>query len=137
MWLYDEKEFNETPEEYQGFVYQITELSTGKKYIGKKNFWSPKTLPKNSKRPRKIKTRVESNWREYYGSNKELQENAKENQKDYKWIATFPVDTPFFKREILKDFIQNINFNEPEIFKHINIYLTKRNLNKNFVSFLP
>ncbi len=33
--------------------------------------------------------------------------------------------------------IQNINFNEPEIFKYINIYLSKRNLNKNFVSFLP
>ena len=33
--------------------------------------------------------------------------------------------------------IQNINFNEPEIFKHINIYLSKRNLNNNFVSFLP
>jgi len=33
--------------------------------------------------------------------------------------------------------IQNINFNEPEIFKHKNIYLTKRNLNNNFVSFLP
>ena len=33
--------------------------------------------------------------------------------------------------------LQNIKFNEPEIFKHINIYLTKRNLNNNFVSFLP
>jgi len=33
--------------------------------------------------------------------------------------------------------IQNISFNEPEIFKHINIYLSKRNLNNNFVSFLP
>ncbi len=33
--------------------------------------------------------------------------------------------------------IQNINFNEPEIFKHINIYITKRNLNNNFISFLP
>ncbi len=33
--------------------------------------------------------------------------------------------------------LQNINFNEPEIFKHMNIYLTKRNLNSNFVSFLP
>ncbi len=33
--------------------------------------------------------------------------------------------------------IQNINFNEPEIFKHINIYISKRNLNNNFVSFLP
>jgi len=33
--------------------------------------------------------------------------------------------------------IQNITFNEPEIFNHINIYLSKRNLNNNFVSFLP
>ena len=33
--------------------------------------------------------------------------------------------------------IQNITFKEPEIFKHINIYLLKRNLNNNFVSFLP
>ena len=40
----------------------------------------------------------------------------KENQKDYKWIAPFPVDTPFFKRQILKDFIQNINFNESDLF---------------------
>ena len=40
----------------------------------------------------------------------------KEKQKDYKWIATFPVDTPFFKRQILKDFIQNINFNESDLF---------------------
>ena len=40
----------------------------------------------------------------------------KENQKDYKWIATFPVDTPFFKRQMLKDFIQNINFNESDLF---------------------
>ena len=40
----------------------------------------------------------------------------KEHQKDYKWIATFPVDTPFFKRQILKDFVQNINFNESDLF---------------------
>jgi len=33
--------------------------------------------------------------------------------------------------------IQNITFNEPEIFNHINIYLSNRNLNNNFVSFLP
>ena len=33
--------------------------------------------------------------------------------------------------------IQNISFNEPEIFKHINIYVSKRNLNNNFISFLP
>jgi len=33
--------------------------------------------------------------------------------------------------------IQNINMKEPEIFNHINIYLSNRNLNNNFVSFLP
>ena len=34
-------------------------------------------------------------------------------------------------------FIQNINFNDPEIFNYINIYFSNRNLNNNFVSFLP
>ena len=40
----------------------------------------------------------------------------KANKKDYQWIATFPVDTPFFKKQILKDFIKNINFNESDLF---------------------
>ena len=68
MWYYRNTSFKETPEDYQGFVYEITELRTGKKYIGKKNFWKPKTLPKNSKRKRRIRTRVESDWRSYFGS---------------------------------------------------------------------
>ncbi len=33
--------------------------------------------------------------------------------------------------------IQNMNFNDPEIFNYINIYFSSRNLNNNFVSFLP
>jgi len=33
--------------------------------------------------------------------------------------------------------IQNMNFNDPEIFNYINIYFSRRNLNNNFVSFLP
>ncbi len=33
--------------------------------------------------------------------------------------------------------IQNMNFNDPEIFNFINIYFSRRNLNNNFVSFLP
>lgn len=73
MWYYNGNEFTETPEGYQGFVYCITELDTDKKYIGKKNFWRPKTLPKNSKRARRVRTKVESDWREYYGSNQKLQ----------------------------------------------------------------
>jgi hypothetical protein len=74
MWLYENEEYDKQPDDYQGFVYVITELSTGKKYIGKKNFWRPKTLPKNSKRNRRVRTRVESDWRDYYGSSKEVQQ---------------------------------------------------------------
>ena len=33
--------------------------------------------------------------------------------------------------------IKNLNFNDPEIYNQINIYFSKRNLNNNFVSFLP
>ena len=79
MWYYENKEYDETPEEYQGFVYLITELDTGKKYIGKKNFWRPKVLPKNSKRNRRVRTRVESDWKKYYGSNKEVQALVESN----------------------------------------------------------
>ena len=82
MWYYNNKEFNQTPEEYQGFVYEIRELSTNKKYIGKKNFWRPKTLPKNSRRSRRVKTKVESDWRGYYGSNLELQGLVEEQGRD-------------------------------------------------------
>ena len=90
MWLYENKEYNDTPEDYQGFVYVITELDTNKKYIGKKNFWRPKILPKNSKRSRRVKTKVDSDWREYYGSNKEVQILVERRGEDN------------FKREILK-----------------------------------
>ena len=72
MWYYNDKVFDETPEEYQGFVYQITELDTGKKYIGKKFFWKPKTLPVTKTRKRRVKTRVESDWKVYYGSSAEV-----------------------------------------------------------------
>tara|TARA_R110002167_G_scaffold78749_1_gene217628 strand:+ start:3108 stop:3509 length:402 start_codon:yes stop_codon:yes gene_type:complete len=74
MWTYNDNEYDETPEEYQGFVYIITELDTDKKYIGKKFFWKPKTLPITKKRKRRVKTRVESDWRKYYGSSKEVQQ---------------------------------------------------------------
>lgn len=74
MWYYNDEEFTVTPEDYQGFVYRITELDTGKKYIGKKNFWKPKILPITKTRKRRVRSRVESDWRDYFGSSKEVQE---------------------------------------------------------------
>jgi len=41
---------------------------------------------------------------------------VKEKNKDYKWISTFPVDTPFFKKEILQNFLHEINLEESKLF---------------------
>ena len=41
---------------------------------------------------------------------------VKDNNKDYQWISTFPVDTPFFKNQILKDFLNEINMEEGKLF---------------------
>ncbi len=78
MWIYQNVKYSETPDEYQGFVYEITELATSKKYIGKKNFWKPKVLPKTRSRKRKIRTRTESDWRTYFGSSGLLTEKVSE-----------------------------------------------------------
>ena len=90
MWVYNDKEFEQTPDEFQGFVYMITEKDTGKKYIGKKFFWKPKILPINKTRKRRVRTRAESDWRTYYGSSKEVQSLVESKGKDN------------YKREILR-----------------------------------
>ena len=41
---------------------------------------------------------------------------VKEKNKDYKWISTFPTDTPFFKREILQKFFKEIKIEESRLF---------------------
>ena len=82
MWVYNNKEFNETPEEFQGFVYMITEKDTGKKYIGKKFFWKPKVLPVTKSRKRRVRTRVESDWRTYYGTSNEVKTLVEEKGED-------------------------------------------------------
>ena len=89
-WTYNDKPFLDTPEEYQGFVYCITEIDTSKKYIGKKNLWAPKVLPITKKRKRRVKTRVESDWRKYYGSSLEVKLLVEQKGFDN------------YKREILK-----------------------------------
>jgi len=41
---------------------------------------------------------------------------VKDNNKNYQWISTFPVDTPFFKNQILKDFLKKIDMEEGKLF---------------------
>jgi len=74
VWLYNDKPFlQEQSEEYFGFVYIITNLDTDKKYIGKKFFTKAKTKIVNK---RKKRSRVQSDWLDYYGSNKILNEEV-------------------------------------------------------------
>jgi len=70
-WIYNEKIFNSSDiGDYFGFVYLITNRSTGRKYIGRKYLWAFRT-PKGKKR----KVKQESDWKKYYGSCPELKED--------------------------------------------------------------
>ena len=40
----------------------------------------------------------------------------KENNKDYQWLSTFPTDTPFFKKQILEDFLKKIKPEDSKLF---------------------
>ena len=80
-WIYKGRKYklpkDATPNDLYGFVYCITNRATNKKYIGKKFFWKAKTLPITKTRKRRKKLKVESDWKDYWGSNKHLQEDVK------------------------------------------------------------
>lgn len=77
-WHYQNTPVETLPEDCIGFVYEITNNLTGRKYIGKKLAKFSRTTyrvvkQKNgNKRRKKIRTKVDSDWREYYGSSPEL-----------------------------------------------------------------
>jgi len=58
--------------DYQGFVYVITHVETGKFYIGKKFFWSKRTRKPLKGRKNKRHYVVESDWKDYWGSSNSL-----------------------------------------------------------------
>lgn len=67
-WTYRGAVFDDA-EEWDSFVYLITNTATGKRYIGKKTLVSRKTKVVKGK---KKKTKIESTWRNYYGSSAAL-----------------------------------------------------------------
>ena len=76
MWLFENKEVDsDIIDDYIGFVYCITNNVTGKKYIGKKLFKNTRRTKVKGQTRRK-KTVKESDWKEYWGSNKVLQEDV-------------------------------------------------------------
>lgn len=73
-WFYKNAEIDESIlNEYVGFVYEITNLVDGRKYIGKKLLKKTKTKQVNGK---KKKIKVDSDWKTYYGSNRKLNEDV-------------------------------------------------------------
>jgi len=94
-WTYKGEPVEEIDEKYTGFVYIITNLVTGKAYIGKKLSKFSKTsvktvtLKNGTKKKKKIRSKINSDWKTYWSSSKEIQDDVKALGEDK------------FKREIL------------------------------------
>lgn len=94
-WLYQNAPIESLPDECIGFVYLITNNLSGKKYIGKKLAKFARTtyrtvrLKNGTKKKKKIRSKIDSDWREYYGSNDQLNADVKQ------------LGTENFTREIL------------------------------------
>ncbi len=84
-WVYQNTPVQELPEDCVGFVYQITNNLSGRKYIGKKLAKFSKTTYKTvkqkngTKKKKKIRSKVDSDWREYYGSSADVIKLGTEN----------------------------------------------------------
>jgi len=94
-WYYEDQLVETLPEECVGFVYIITNLTSDRKYIGKKLAKFSKTtyktvkLKNGTKKKKKIRGKIDSDWRDYYGSSPELTKDVAELGKEN------------FRREIL------------------------------------
>ena len=94
-WTYQDTIVEELPEDCIGFVYLITNCISSRKYIGKKLAKFSKTstkvvkLKNGTKKKKKIRSKIDSDWKEYYGSSIELSKD----------IDTLGKEN--FKREIL------------------------------------
>ena len=83
-WLYQNTIVEILPEDCVGFVYIITNIISGRKYIGKKLAKFSKTtykivkLKNGTKKKKKIRGKIDSDWREYYGSSPALSKDIAE-----------------------------------------------------------
>lgn len=76
-WYYQNKIYDPDESELKdlvGFVYCITEKETGMKYVGKKLFWKTIKRPPLKGKTRNRRDTVQSDWRDYFGSNERVKE---------------------------------------------------------------
>ena len=71
-WTYKGEEITEIPDEYEGFVYLITNLTNNQKYIGKKLAKFKTTKPPLKGKKNKRRGYKESDWKTYWGSSDRL-----------------------------------------------------------------
>jgi hypothetical protein len=94
-WLYNNQPVETLPADCVGFVYIITNVTNDRKYIGKKLAKFSRTtqrtvkLKNGTKKKRKVRSKVDSDWQDYYGSSPELLKDVELLGKDQ------------FRREIL------------------------------------
>lgn len=89
QWTYQGKPVDNIPDEYEGFVYLITNLTNGRKYIGKKLAKFKTSKPPLKGRKNRRRGYRESDWQDYWGSSDKLQADVEE------------LGTENFTREIL------------------------------------
>ncbi len=94
-WIYQDQIVETLPEDCVGYVYCIENLTNNRKYIGKKLAKFAKTtyktvqLKNGTKKKKKIRSKIDSDWQEYWSSSDELKKD----------IALLGKEN--FKREIL------------------------------------
>jgi hypothetical protein len=87
-WFYQNTPIEILPEDCVGFVYLITNNISNRKYIGKKLAKFSKTtyktikLKNGNKKKKKIRSKIDSDWQEYYGSSLELTEDIQKFGKE-------------------------------------------------------
>jgi len=155
LWTYKTKpvtEISDMPEGTYGFIYEDTHIPSGKKYIGRKVLYfernvrlgkkalealkeERKILKLRGKTPLKKKVIKESDWKTYFGSQKEIMELVKNGtEEDFKreiieYVATKKLLTYFeckhlFIKEVLENRDNYINDNilgkffRKDFFKH-------------------
>ena len=88
-WTYQGIQIEQLPDDCVGFVYLIVNVKTDRKYIGKKLAKFSKTsyktvkLKNGTKKKKKIRSKVDSDWQEYYGSSIELTKDIEHLGKEH------------------------------------------------------
>jgi hypothetical protein len=81
-WYYQNQIVEELPDDCVGFVYLITNLTTNRKYVGKKLAKFSKTtyktvkLKNGTKKKKKVRSKIDSDWQEYFGSSIDLNKDV-------------------------------------------------------------